>query len=280
HIASLGVDGIWISPVFPSPMKDFGYDVSDYCAVDPRFGTLADFDSVVARAHALGLKVMIDQGWGHTSDGHPWFKESRCCGTGPRADWYVWAESKPDGMPPNNWLSVFGGSAWTWEPRRRQYYLHHFLSSQPQLNLANEAVIKALLDAGAFWLDRGVDGFRLDAIDFALHDAGLRDNPPRGCATPPVKPFSLQHHLHDMAQPGMLDLLARIRAWSDHWPGRPLLGEVSGEGEALRRCALYTGAGGTRLQMAYTLNLMRRDFTPASFRAAIAEAEHHGDGWI
>jgi alpha-glucosidase len=280
HIASLGVDGIWISPFFPSPMKDFGYDVSDYCGVDPRFGTLADFDRMIALAHALGLKVIIDQVWSHTSDAHPWFRNSRTSAGADKADWYIWADPKSDGTPPNNWLSVFGGSAWSWEPRRRQYYLHHFLSSQPQLNLRNEAVVSALFEAGAFWLDRGVDGFRLDAIDFSFHDPALRDNPPRARADIPAKPFGLQQHVHDMMQPEMPAFLERIRAFTDRWPGRALLGEVSSEGDSLHRCAIYTDAGGTRLHTAYTLGLMRRDFTPAAFREAIFEAEREGDGWV
>src|SRR4029078_9997219 len=179
YVADLGVDGVWICPFFPSPMQDFGYDVTDYCGVDPMFGSIADFDAMLAEAHKLSLKVVIDQVWSHTSDRHPWFAESRMARTGDKSDWFVWAAPKPDGTPPNNWLSVFGGSAWTWEPRRRQYYLHHFLRSQPQLNLRNEKVVAALFDGGRFWLDRGVDGFRLDAIDHAFHDEKLSDNPPR-----------------------------------------------------------------------------------------------------
>jgi alpha-glucosidase len=174
HVASLGVDAIWLSPVFLSPQRDFGYDVSDHTAIDPLFGTLHDFDALVDRAHALGLRVLIDQVWSHTSTQHAWFRDSRAGGA--MSDWYVWADAQPDGTPPNNWLSVFGGSAWTWEPRRQQFYLHHFLADQPQLNLHNPAVQDALLDTGRFWLDRGVDGFRLDAIDFFAHDPRLLSN--------------------------------------------------------------------------------------------------------
>jgi len=158
HIAGLGVDAVWISPVFRSPMKDFGYDVSDYRDIDPLFGTLADFDALVARAHALGLRVMIDLVLSHTSDQHPWFHESRASRQNPRADWYVWADPKPDGTPPNKRLAIFGGSAWQWDGRRRQYYLHNFLTSQPDLNFHSPAVQDALLDVARFWLDRGVDG--------------------------------------------------------------------------------------------------------------------------
>ena len=164
HVAALGVDAIWLSPFFTSPQKDMGYDVSNYCDVDPLFGTLADFDAMVARAHELGLKVIIDQVISHSSDKHPWFQESRQSRDNPKADWYVWAEPNPDGTPPSNWPSVFGGPAWEWEPRRRQYYLHNFLIEQPDLNLWNPDVQDALLETMRFWLERGVDGFRLDVF--------------------------------------------------------------------------------------------------------------------
>ena len=186
YIASLGVDAIWLSPFFKSPMKDFGYDVSDYRDVDPMFGTLADFDAMLAEAHARGLKVIIDQVWSHSSDKHPWFVESSASRDNPRADWYVWADPKPDGTPPNNWLASFGGPAWTWSARRRQYYLHNFLPEQPDLNFWNPEVQNAVLDAGKFWLDRGVDGFRLDVVNYYFHDRELRDNPPADAQSHPA----------------------------------------------------------------------------------------------
>ena len=157
-MASLGVDAIWISPFFKSPMRDFGYDVSDYCDVDPMFGTLADFDILISTAHRLGLKVLIDLVLSHSSMDHPWFVESRASRDNPRANWYVWADAKPDGTPPNNWLSIFGGSAWQWEPQRMQYYFHNFLTEQPDLNFHEPKVQDVLLDTARFWLDRGVDG--------------------------------------------------------------------------------------------------------------------------
>ena len=174
YVAALGVDAIWISPFFASPMRDFGYDVSDYRAVDPIFGTLADFDALITRAHALGLKVLIDQVYAHTSDLHPWFAQSRADRANDRAEWYVWADPRPDGTPPNNWQSVFGGPAWTWDARRGQYYMHTFLKEQPQLNAHNAEVQDALLDVARFWLDRGVDGFRLDALNHSMHDPALQ----------------------------------------------------------------------------------------------------------
>ena len=178
YIAGLGVDIVWISPFFKSPMKDFGYDVSDYCDVDPLFGTLADFDQLIAKAHSLGLKIMIDQVLSHTAEEHPWFVESRKSRDNPKADWYVWADPRPDGNPPNNWLSVFGGSSWQWDSRRKQYFLHNFLASQPDMNFHNPEVQQAHLDNLRFWLARGVDGVRMDACNFHFHDPELRSNPP------------------------------------------------------------------------------------------------------
>lgn len=177
YVASLGVDAIWIAPFFKSPMADFGYDIADPCDVDPMFGTLSDFNELLAKAHGLGLKVIIDQVLSHTSVEHAAFKESRESRDNPKADWYVWADAKEDGSAPNNWLSLFGGTAWQWEPRRGQYYLHNFLASQPDLNSHHPDVRAAALDALRFWLDKGVDGFRLDSINFCFHDAQLRDNP-------------------------------------------------------------------------------------------------------
>ncbi|MBV9522451.1 MAG: alpha glucosidase [Alphaproteobacteria bacterium] len=282
YVASLGVDAIWLSPFFTSPMKDFGYDVADYRGVDPVFGTLADFDRLVRRAHELGIKVLIDQVWGHSSDRHPWFLESRMGKASEKADWYVWADAKPDGTPPNNWLSVFGGAAWSWEPRRRQYFLHHFLASQPQLNLRNPAVLNALLDAGFFWLDRGVDGFRFDAVDFLMHDAQLRDNPPalRGAAEVPARPFGFQHHLHDMLDPEIGKVIRHIRAMTDAYPGTASLAEVSSQDGAFARIAEYT-QGDDRLHMAYTLRLLRDELSPAALRGALRQIAGSGErGWL
>ncbi|OYY92071.1 MAG: alpha-glucosidase [Sphingomonas sp. 28-66-16] len=230
HVASLGVDAVWLSPFFPSPMADFGYDVSDYCDVDPIFGTLADFDALVARGHALGLKIIIDQVYSHTSDQHGWFRESRADRSNAKADWYVWADAKPDGSPPNNWQSVFGGPAWTWDARRGQYYLHNFLSSQPQLHVHNPEVQDALLATARFWLDRGVDGFRMDAINFAMHNPALTDNPP----APPsngrrTRSFDFQQHIHNQSHADIPRFIARIRALLDSYGERFTVAEVGGD---------------------------------------------------
>ncbi len=283
YVASLGVDAIWISPFFSSPMKDFGYDVSDYTGVNPVFGTVEDFRRLTERAHALGLRIIIDQVWSHSASEHPWFRESRQSRDNPRADWYVWHDPAPDGTPPNNWLSVFGGAAWTWEPRRRQYYLHHFLDSQPSLNLRNAAVLDALFDSARFWIELGVDGFRYDAVDFMLHDEALRDNParhPEGGIIP-SKPFGLQNHVHDMVHPDTANLMERIRQFTDAHPGIATLGEVSSQEGALARIGRYTGAEGSRLHMAYTLEAMKRPFSRQAFIAEIREmAAKLGDGWL
>jgi alpha-glucosidase len=279
HIARLGVDAIWLCPVFTSPQRDFGYDVADHLEIDPIFGTLGDFDAMLARAHALGLRVIIDQVWSHTSSDHPWFRQSRAAQTGPYADWFVWADPGADGTPPNNWLSVFSGAAWTWEPRRRQYYLHHFLAHQPQLNLSNRLVQDALLRIGAFWLDRGVDGFRLDALDFFCHDPLLRDNPASPpAARPSAKLFGRQQHVHDMMQPATVDFLARIRELTDRYPGATTLGEVSSQDGAFDRCRDYTD-GADRLHMAYTLRPSREKFDWAGARALVEEAAR-ARGWL
>jgi alpha-glucosidase len=275
YVAALGVDGIWLSPFFVSPMADFGYDVADYCDVDPSYGSLADFDALMSRAHALGLRVVIDMVWGHTSERHPWFTESRASRGGPRADWYVWAEPRADGTPPNNWLSVFGGAAWTWEPRRRQYYLHPFLAAQPKLNLDNPAVMAALLEVAAFWLERGVDGFRLDAVDFFLHDPQQRDNPARAVTEVPVKPYHMQQHLHDLGGAAILRVLEQIRAFTDRYPGVMTIAEVGSETTdmaSLERVGRYC-SDDRGVHAAYSLSQMKSKGDAAAMRAAIAEVE-------
>ena len=266
HVASLGVDGIWISPFFPSPMKDGGYDVADYCGVDPMFGTLEDFDRLLARAHERGLKVIIDQVYSHSSDAHPWFQESRASRYNPKADWYVWADPKPDGCPPNNWLAVFGGPAWTWEPRRRQYYLHNFLPQQPDLNLHNAEVQEAILEAARFWLERGVDGFRLDVANFFMHDPQLRDNPPRPHADP-VKPYWLQRPLYTRSRPETLAFVARLRRLLDAYPGAMAVAEIASD-EPLRDMVAYT-EGPERYHTAYSFVFLREPQTPKQIRAAV-----------
>ncbi len=285
HLAGLGVDAIWICPFYRSPMQDFGYDVSDHCDVDPIFGTLEDFDRLLAAAHDRGLRVLVDLVLSHTSDRHPWFLESRRDRTNARADWYVWADAKADGTPPNNWLSVFGGGAWSWEPRRRQYYLHNFLTAQPDLNFHNPRVQEAALDIAGFWLERGVDGFRLDASNAYFHDAELRDNPALAPGEAPVvgavasgNPYGRQRHLHNMNRPEVIAFLRRLRALLDRHPGTASIAEIASD-ESLSTLADYT-RGGDRLHMGYTFDLLSGEFSARRIRQVIEELESRiADGW-
>ena len=284
HVARLGADGIWLSPFFKSPMKDFGYDISDYRDVDPMFGTLGDFRALVDRAHALGLKVMIDQVYSHTADQHPWFVESRSGRDNPKADWYVWAHPRADGTPPNNWLSIFGGSAWQWDTRRRQYYLHNFLTSQPDLNFHNPQVQDAVLDCVKFWLDFGVDGYRLDVVNFYFHDAQLRDNPARGepdgsdPAVPAANPYGWQWHRFDKSRPENLAFLQRLRALLDRYPDTTMVGEI-GDDDGLARVAEYTG-GGDKLHMAYCFDLLGAPHDAPYLHGVFTRfAQVVGSGW-
>jgi len=283
YVASLGVDALWVSPFFKSPMADFGYDITDFRAVDPLFGDLGDFDRVVAAAHSRGLKVMIDQVLSHTSSQHPWFIESRSSRDNPKADWFVWADPASDGSPPNNWQSIFGGPAWRWEPRRRQYYLHNFLESQPDLNFHNPRVPQAMLQNLEFWLERGVDGLRLDAINFCYHDRLLRDNPPKpvelrnGRGFTADNPYAYQYHWYNNTQPENLGFLTELRRILDRYPGAVGLGEISAE-DSLATMAEYIGE--TRLHMAYSFELLTEEYGAAHIRGTVERLERQmPHGW-
>jgi len=282
YIAQLGVDAIWISPFFKSPMKDFGYDVSDYEAVDPLFGTMDDFDVMIKAAHDRGVKVMIDQVISHTSDQHSWFKESRRSRDNAKADWYVWADPKPDGTAPNNWLSYFGGPAWQWDSKRQQYYMHNFLASQPDVNFHNAEVRQALLDSVEFWLKKGVDGFRLDTVDMYYCDKELRSNPARPPGVidgiPESNPYSRQQHIYDRSRPENLSFLEDFRALTDRYPGITTVGELGAE-NALDIIADYTKKD-KRLHMSYTFPLLGDKFSAAHVRQTLEYMEAHiKDGW-
>lgn len=276
YVAGLGVDGIWLSPFFTSPMRDFGYDVADYCNVDPVFGTLADFDGLVERAHSLGLKVIIDQVYSHSSDLHPWFQESRSSRNNPKSDWYVWADPKADGSPPNNWQSVFGGPAWQWDARRCQYYLHNFLAEQPDLNVHNLAVQDALLDVARFWLDRAVDGFRIDAINFAMHDPKLRDNPPAEGGKR-SRPFDFQQHLYNQSHPDIVKFLERLRRVTDSYGDRFTLAEVGGD-SPLEEMRAFT-KDDQRLNSAYSFDFLYAQSLTPQLVAHVAEDWPPDAGW-
>uniref|UniRef100_UPI0040479413 alpha-glucosidase n=1 Tax=Yoonia sp. TaxID=2212373 RepID=UPI0040479413 len=271
HIADLGADCIWLSPIFTSPQKDMGYDVSDYTDIDPLFGTLADFDVMIARAHALGLKVITDQVLSHTSDQHPWFQQSRVSRDNPKSDWYVWADPLPDGSPPTNWHIHFGGPAWEFDPQRGQYYLHNFLGSQPDLNFHNPDVVDAIIETCQFWLDRGLDGFRLDTVNYYFHDQELRSNP-AAQAAPQVMAtdlYGMQSNIYNKTRPENVGFLERLRKLTDQYDDIMMVGEV---GEMGRRSIEIMGEytqGVDRLHMAYSFAMLGPDFTAEHFRNCI-----------
>ena len=280
YVRSLGVDGIWLSPFFRSPQDDFGYDVSDHTDVDPIFGSLNDFDRLLAAAHERELKIVIDQVYSHTSDRHAWFEDSRQDADNAKADWYVWADAKDDGSPPNNWLSVFGGPAWTWDARRRQYYLHNYLPTQPDLNLHNRAVQDALLDVARFWLERGVDGMRLDAINYGMHDDGLRDNPAAAQKNGrPARPWLMQVKKYNTNHARMPAFLERLRKLSDEYGDILTVAEVGGA-DSVRIMQSYT-QGNRRLSTAYGFDFLNLDtVTAADVRASLSRWPGAEDaGW-
>lgn len=284
YIVALGVDAIWLSPFYPSPMHDFGYDVSDYCNVDPIFGSLDDFSRLLEYAHQLGLRVIIDQVLNHSAELHPWFLESRSDKTNAKADWYVWADACMDGTPPTNWLSVFGGSAWQWSTAREQYYMHNFLRSQPDLNLHNREVQDAMLDVLQFWLELGVDGFRLDTVNFYMHDKCLRDNPAKGRPAAvdgtftSANPYAWQWHVYDKTQPENLFFLRRIRTLLDRYPGVATVGEI-GADDALGVMSSYT-TGPDKLHAAYSFDLLGESCSAPYIHAILRNFEERvADGW-
>jgi alpha-glucosidase len=275
HLAWLGVDAVWLSPFQPSPMADFGYDVADYCDVDPLFGTLADFDRLLADAHARGIRVIVDWVPNHTSDRHPWFRESRASRSGPRRDWYVWRDAKPGGAPPNNWVSVFGGPAWEPDPATGQHYLHSFLKEQPDLNWRHPAVVEAMHDVLRFWLDRGVDGFRIDVIHRIAKDPELRDNPP---APAGGAGYGGQLHVHDENHPDVHGMIRAFRALLDRYGERMMVGEVYLFDPA--EVAKYYGRG-DELHLAFNFSFLRSPWDAAAFRSEIErfESEVPPEGW-
>ncbi|MCB9989510.1 MAG: alpha-glucosidase [Rhodospirillales bacterium] len=285
YIRDLGADGIWICPFFKSPMKDFGYDVADYCDVDPIFGTLDDFKRLMEKAKKLDLKVITDQVVNHTSDQHPWFKDSESSKIGDKSDWYVWADPKEDGTAPTNWLSKFGGPAWNFNMRRGQYYLHTFLPSMPDLNLHNPEVQDAFMDNMKFWLDLGVDGFRFDSVLFCMHDRYLKDNPhvPRRHLKPIegrsfIEPYAMQDHVYDFNQPEALGFINRLRKLMDQHPGTFMVGEVSGtfsEEQAADLSAKYSEEG-KYFHTVYNFSFLGDAPTPDLFRQAVENSTRHG----
>jgi alpha-glucosidase len=294
YLAWLGVDAVWLSPFYPSPMADFGYDVADYCGVDPIFGTLDDFDALVAAAHARGLRVVVDFVPNHTSDRHPWFEESRASRRSPRRDWYLWRDPAPGGGPPNNWLAHFGGSAWTLDARTGQYYMHAFLPAQPDLNWRNPDVRAAMHDVLRFWLDHGVDGFRVDVIWHLLKDTQFRDNPPAPAADPRHGPSRALQPLHTTDQPGVHEIIRGLRRVLDEHPRRPagtgrdaaagadaapvLIGEIY---LPVERLVHYYGERLDECHLPFNFQLLRLPWRADAIREAVAryEAALPPGGW-
>ena len=253
YLADLGVDALWLSPIQPSPDRDFGYDISDYCAVDPIFGDLQIFDELAAGVRSRGMQLVLDLVVNHSSDQHPWFRQ--------RPEWYIWAEQ------PNNWASVFGGSGWTWDERRQQHYFHSFLPSQPDLNWHEPALRQAIADVMRFWLERGVDGFRLDVFNCYYKDAQLRDNPRRLHPAGLVYEYLGQRHVYDRDRPELAQALSMMRQLMDEEPGRFLVGETLDEDPDYARAASYVGPD--KLHMAFNFRLLRSRWSAPVFRQAI-----------
>jgi len=279
YIASLGVDALWLSPINKSPMRDFGYDVSDYDDIEPIFGTLADYETLIREAHKRGLKVVLDLVLNHSSDEHAWFKESRTSRDNPKADWYIWHDKVPGQKFPNNWVSVFGGPAWEWDETRQQYYFHIFLKEQPDLNWRNPQMRAALMAMIKRWLDRGVDGFRLDVVNAYFKDSELHDNPPKFSLDPRVViPWFRQQHLYDIDQPELHGVYRELRELLDSYKERSSVGEIF-ENHDLKAIASYIGQD--QLHMAFNFSFTHQSWLPRAFQQSISawDAATPPDAW-
>jgi len=270
YFAWLGVDALWISPIYTSPMADFGYDVSDYCGIDPLFGTLEDFDHLIEEVHAKGLKLILDFVPNHTSDQHPWFQESRSSRTNPKRDWYIWRDPGPDGGPPNNWISNFGGPAWEWDETTQQYYYHAFLREQPDLNWRNAEVRQAMYDALRFWLNRGVDGFRVDVIWHLIKDAEFRDNPPNFGYQPGQGEINRFLQVYSVDQPEVHEVVSEMRRVLEQYPERVLLGEIY---LPLERLVAYYGQDLAGAHLPFNFQLIHAAWNAREIAALIDEYE-------
>lgn len=266
----LGVDALWLGPIYPSPMRDFGYDVSDHCSIDPLFGTLADFDRLLAQAHARGLRLILDFVPNHTSDQHPWFLESRSSRTNPKRPWYIWRDAEPGGGPPNNWLSNFGGSAWTWDEATGQYYYHAFLESQPDLNWRHAPVRAAMHDVLRFWLAGGVDGFRVDVIWHLMKDAQFRDNPPNPHYRPGQREIERYLQVHSTDQPEVHALIAEMRKVLEEYEDRVLIGEIY---LPIERLVAYYGTDLSGAHLPFNFQLIHASWCAPAIAALVREYE-------
>ncbi len=283
YVASLGVDAIWLSPIFPSPMADFGYDVADYCGVEPMFGDLAAFDRLLAAVHARGLKLILDFVPNHSSDQHPWFLESRSSRDSPKRDWYIWADPAPDGGPPNNWESDFGGSSWEWDESTGQYYLHAFLKEQPDLNWRNPALKAAMLDVLRFWFARGVDGFRIDVLWHIVKAEGFPDNPVNPDWLPHMNARDRVFQTHSTDQPEAHAISTEMRAIADEYGGRVLIGEIFLPND--RHARWFGTSERPQVHLPFNFQLIENDWDAAKIGALIAAYEvslpaHGWPNWV
>jgi alpha-glucosidase len=270
YLEWLGVGAVWISPIFPSPMADFGYDVSDYTGVDPLFGTMSDLDQLIEQAHARNLKVILDLVPNHSSDQHPWFLESRASRDNPKRDWYIWRDARPDGEPPNNWLSVFGGPGWEWDESTGQFYYHAFLKEQPDLNWRNPEVQEAMLDVMRFWFDKGVDGFRIDVLWHLVKDDRLRNNPPNPDWKPDEVPYDSLLPVFSTDQPEVHDIVARMRSLADQYEARVLIGEIY---LPIGKLVSYYGQDGRGAHLPFNFLLIELPWDAKQIHAGIDEYE-------
>jgi alpha-glucosidase len=272
---SLGVDAIWLTPINASPMLDFGYDVSDYYSVNPLFGSMRDFEELLEACHRRGIKVIMDMVLNHTSDQHPWFAESRSSRDNPKRDWYVWRDGRSPGKAPNRWLAVVEGSAWEYDDATRQFFYHAFLPFQPDLNWRHSEVRETMLGVVGFWLDKGVDGFRLDLINFLYEDALLRDNPRKAG----MRPYDWQRHLRDRSQPESLEAARELRRITDRYPDRVMMGEVYTD--TPQDAVAYMGDGTDALHLSFYLDFAERKWKAEAFRESVGWLEEHlpAGGW-
>ncbi len=266
YIAALGVDAIWLSPIYPSPDRDFGYDVADYFNIDPKYGTLADFDHLLEDAHKRNIHVILDLVLNHTSDQHPWFQASKSSRDSEFRDWYIWRDPKANMDPPNNWQSVFGGKGWQYDEATGQYYFHMFVKEQPDLNWRNPAVYQKMMDVFRFWLDRGVDGFRLDVFNEYYKDDQFRDNPPKLG----IRPFEWQKHIYDVNRPEMIGAIKDIRKILDDYPERYVVGETFIA--STEQAAQYCGEG--KLHANFDFNFLQCPWDPGKFLKVINKWEN------
>ena len=270
HLVDLGVDAVWLSPIFPSPMADFGYDVANYRGIAAEFGTMADFDSLLAAAHARGLKLLLDFVPNHSSDRHPWFLASRSSRDDPHRDWYIWRDPAPDGGPPNNWQSFFGGPAWTHDEATGQYYLHQFLKEQPELNWRSPDLKAAMLDAMRFWFDKGVDGFRIDVLWLAMKHPDLPDNPPNPAWREGMQDIDRLLPAHSADQPEVMEIVSAMRGVADEYRERVLVGEIY---LPVERLVAYYGEGGAGVHLPFNFHLLLTDWTAPALGALIEQYE-------